>query len=216
MFVLNCHFPQTHMNLTKPTWDKVQIIQNDLLLWQPKFLIQQQQADDLLSSSMRSSSIMSQSHERLSYPPPLGHYSSTSAPAPQQPQKTLFAINAVLSSGVWDIHTTDVNHYRLQFNEFRYFAAMKHLGQNENMTTLDIEELSLTDISNPLNPISLIYKTIPRTINVCTYTYKKRLIELIFCMYVAKERYIHAFFILKTYFIPRIQSYQQNHKYCSM
>ncbi|KAI7888841.1 uncharacterized protein EV154DRAFT_539128 [Mucor mucedo] len=147
MFVINCHLPQTNMNLTKSIWDKVQLIQNDLLLWQPKFLLQQQQQHhmDDLSSSMHSSSIMIH----------------------QQPikQKTLASIQAVMSNGVWDIHTSDIDHYRFQFSEFRYFAAIKHLGMNENMTTLDIEELSLTDISDPKQPIPLIYKTLPKTIH---------------------------------------------------
>lgn len=165
MFVINCHLPQTHMNLTKPIWDKVQLIQNDLLLWQPKFLIQQQQQNHLddLSSSMHSSSIMSQSHERL--PPPHRHHSF---PIHQQPvkQTTLASIQAVMSNGVWNIHTSDIDHYRFQFSEFRYFVAIKHLGTNENMTTLDIEEFSLTDISDPKKPIALIYKTLPKTIRV--------------------------------------------------
>lgn len=161
MFVVNCHFPQTHMNLTKSIWDKVQIIQNDLLLWQPKFLIQQQQVDDV-SSSMHSSSMMSQSHERLPHP---RHFPVQQ----QQKQKTLASINAVLSTGVWDIHTSDIDNYRFQFSEFRYFAAIKHLGNNENMTTLDIEELTLTDISDPIQPIALIYKTLPKTIHVSIY-----------------------------------------------
>lgn len=163
MFVINCHLPQTHMNLTKSIWDKVQIIQNDLLLWQPKFLLKQQQMEDL-SASIHSSSMMSQSYERLAYYPRQDQQTTI--------QKTLFSILAVLSTGVWDIHTSDIDNYRLKFSEFRYFAAMKHLGQNENMTTLDIEELDLTDISNSSKPIALIYKTLPKTVNVSnTYTY---------------------------------------------
>lgn len=159
MFVVNCHFPQTHMKLTKSIWDKVQIIQNDLLLWQPKFLIQEQHLDDL--SSMHSSSMMSQSHERLPHP---RHF-----PVHQpQKQKTLASINAILSTGVWDIHTSDIDNYRFKFSEFRYFAAIKHSGNNENITTLDIEGLTLTDISNPIQPIPLIYKTLPKTIHVST------------------------------------------------
>ncbi|KAI8090453.1 hypothetical protein BDF21DRAFT_377473 [Thamnidium elegans] len=156
MFVINCHLPQTHMHLTKPIWDKVQIIQNDLLLWQPKFLLKQQQMEDL-SSSIHSSSMMSQSYERLAYYPRHDQQITIS--------KTLFSIVAVLSTGVWDIHTSDINNYRLKFSEFRYFAAMKYLGQNENMTTLDIEELDFTDISNLSKPTSLIYKTLPKTVN---------------------------------------------------
>lgn len=175
MFVVNCHFPQTHMNLTKPLWDKVQIIQNDLLLWQPRFLIQPP-VDDLMSSS--SMSRMSQSHERLAYhprrfsqqPPSLAPPTS-SIQQSQTQQKTLFSIVAVLSCGVWDIHTSDINNYRFQFSEFRYFAAMKHLGGNENITTLDIEELSLTDTSNPTRPIPLLYKTIPKSIHVSVDTF---------------------------------------------
>lgn len=160
---VNCHFPQTRMSLTKPLWDKVQIVQNDLLLWQPKFLISKQQNEDMSVSSHQSSSMLSQSQERLARPP---QFSSQTSDQPQQ--KTLVSIVALLSSGIWDIRTSEANCYRLNFSEFKYFAAMKHLGQNENITTLDIEELTLTDISDPLSPVLLLYKTIPKTIRVST------------------------------------------------
>lgn len=38
MFSIKCVLPLTRMNLSKESWDIVQTIQNDLLLWQPKFL----------------------------------------------------------------------------------------------------------------------------------------------------------------------------------
>ncbi|CAO3631028.1 unnamed protein product [Mucor hiemalis] len=158
---VNCHFPQTRMNLTKPLWDKVQIVQNDLLLWQPRFLINKQQNEDMSISSHQTSSMMSQSQERLARPP---QFSSQASDQPHQ--KTLVSIVALLSSGIWDIHTSEANCYRLNFSEFKYFAAIKHLGQNENTTTLDIEELTLTDISDPLLPVLLLYKTIPKTIHL--------------------------------------------------
>ena len=142
------------MSLTKPLWDKVQIIQNDLLLWQPKFLIQQQE-EDISMSSHHTMSVLSQSHERL--PPRI----STNSP-----QKTLASIVAVLGSGVWDIRTSDEHQYQCNFSEFKYFAAIKHVGQNENITVLDIEELTLTDISNPSLPNVLLYKTIPKGVRV--------------------------------------------------
>lgn len=161
MFAINCHFPQTHMNLTKPLWDKVQIIQNDLLLWQPRFLLTQQLTEDMSMSSHHTSSMMSQSHERLAYPP---HYSPQNNE--QITQKSLLSLIAVLGNGTWDIHTSDIHHYRVVFSEFKYFAAIKHLGQNENITTLDIEELTLTDMSNPLSHVLILYKTLPKTVRV--------------------------------------------------
>lgn len=172
------------MKLTKQIWHKVQIIQNDLLLWQPKFItLQQSQSLDDLSSSQSmdfhnffsdiksTSSVMSQSYERLR---PLNYqqqqqqqmgYFPPTAPLPVQKQ-SLFSIVAVMSNGVWDINTSENHIYRLQFSEFKYFAAMKHLGENENITTLDIEDLDVTDISNVKKHVKLLYKTIPKNIHV--------------------------------------------------
>ncbi|KAG0188180.1 autophagy- protein 2 [Apophysomyces sp. BC1034] len=180
LIVVNCHFPITHMNLTKNTWDTVQILQNDLLLWQPRFvsrlasdadtnrqaettLVKEPIAesinhlyehDDQSINSMKASSILSQSHERL-------NQSRTSV-------SSLFALVAVISDALWDINYTlpDSSQatYRLRFSEFRYFAVMKHLGLNENITTLDIDELALDDVSKE-SKIPLLYKTIPKTLN---------------------------------------------------
>lgn len=184
-FVINCHLPQADMNLTKQVWDKVQIIQNDLLLWQPRFITlqQQQQAqslDDMSSSHSMdyhnffsdiksTSSVMSQSYERLRPPhyqqqPSMGYF----PPVAQQPlpKQSLFSIVAVMSNGVWDICTSETHTYRLQFSEFKYFAAIKHLGENENVTTLDIEDLDVTDISDVSKPVKLLYRTIPKKIHV--------------------------------------------------
>lgn len=176
------------MNLTKQVWDKVQIIQNDLLLWQPRFITlqQQQQAqslDDMSSSHSMdyhnffsdiksTSSVMSQSYERLrplqyqqqQQPSSMGYF----PPVAQQvlQKQSLFSIVAVMSNGVWDICTSETHTYRLQFSEFKYFAAIKHLGENENVTTLDIEDLDVTDISDVTKPVKLLYKTIPKKIHV--------------------------------------------------
>jgi hypothetical protein len=38
MLAINCILPVTRMDLSKDSWDTVQTIQNDLLMWQPKFL----------------------------------------------------------------------------------------------------------------------------------------------------------------------------------
>ncbi|CAO3577634.1 unnamed protein product [Absidia cylindrospora] len=177
-FVINCHFPTTYMTLSKQTWDKVQILQNDLLLWQPRIIAQLEQEQDRTDTSTIGSlnsepfrtpphrrysdlessrtSILSQSHERLNQP----HDTQTSS---------LFSIIAVMSEGVWDLHTnsTDKNTqstYRFQFSDFRYFAVIKHLGMNENITTLDIEDLTLDDIGHGIQPIPLFYRTLPKSI----------------------------------------------------
>lgn len=88
------------MNLAKDVWDTVQILQNDLILWQPRFISRLQTAkqgdkvtgdsfvqksgDYGAGSSLRASSILSQSHERLGY---LTHASS------------LLSLIAVMSDG---------------------------------------------------------------------------------------------------------------------
>ncbi|KAF1796478.1 hypothetical protein FB192DRAFT_1292335 [Mucor lusitanicus] len=151
-FVVNCHLPQADMNLTKQVWDKVQIIQNDLLLWQPRFItLQQQQQAQSLDD-------MSSSHS-MDYHNFFSDIKSTSS-------QSLFSIVAVMSNGVWDICTSETHTYRLQFSEFKYFAAIKHLGENENVTTLDIEDLDVTDISDVTKPVKLLYKTIPKKIHL--------------------------------------------------
>ncbi|KAI9249301.1 hypothetical protein BY458DRAFT_559947 [Sporodiniella umbellata] len=127
-FVVNCHLPLTQMNLTKAHWDKVQIIQNDLILWQPKFLLK----------------INSQPEQIHSISP------------------SLFSIVAVLSQGHWCLHTTATDLFTLQFSEFKYFACIKHMGKNENITTLDIEDLNLYD---NIKDRDLIYRTIPKAIS---------------------------------------------------
>jgi hypothetical protein len=111
------------MSLTKDVWDKVQIIQNDILLWQPRFLSKLDNdpepttsTDTNKSDYGRSSSILSQSHERLGQPDSIQ-------------TQSLFSIVAVMSTGTWDLHCTPTGTYRLQFSEFRYFAAIKHLCQ---------------------------------------------------------------------------------------
>lgn len=38
MIAIKCDLPLTRMNLAKDTWDTVQLLQNDLILWQPRFL----------------------------------------------------------------------------------------------------------------------------------------------------------------------------------
>ncbi|CEP08154.1 hypothetical protein [Parasitella parasitica] len=182
-FVINCHFPQADMKLTKQIWDKVQIIQNDLLLWQPRFITQRQQfqnLDDLSSSQSMdfhnffsdiksTSSVMSQSYERLR---PLNHQQQQQHQgyfpplSPPVQKQSLLSIVAVMSNGVWDINTSENHIYRLQFSEFKYFAAIKHLGENENVTTLDIEDLDVTDISDSKSHVKLLYKTIPKKIHL--------------------------------------------------
>ncbi|KAI8353657.1 hypothetical protein EDC96DRAFT_466439 [Choanephora cucurbitarum] len=132
LFVVNCHFPQADMDLPKKLWDTVQIVQNDLILWQPRFLL-------------------------------LKRNSPTPQSRLDDPKKpSLFSIVAVMSHGTWDLHTSPLHTFRLQFSDFRYFAAIQHLGQNENITTLDIEELDLWDMTNRQQ---LLHKTMPKKIH---------------------------------------------------
>ncbi|CAO3617552.1 unnamed protein product [Cunninghamella echinulata] len=184
--VVNCHFPITYMSLPKKTWDKVQIIQNDLLLWQPRFIrhLEQNQQDNTNSSmagsinselfnppssnrrysdistnsinQLRASSIFSQSFDQLHEPQSI------------QQKSNLLSLVAVMSEGIWNLQTTSKDKkeatYQLQFSDFRYFTVVNHLGKNENITTLDIENLSLDDITNAAHRIPLINKAIPKSL----------------------------------------------------
>ncbi|KAI8381283.1 uncharacterized protein BYT42DRAFT_565980 [Radiomyces spectabilis] len=179
LVVVNCYFPKTRMLLQKKVWDTVQIVQNDLLLWQPRFLARlpinppspsnyQDASSDTYSEyhgldsmegihPMKASSILSQSQERL-------------GPHQLAQESSLLALVAVIGDAVWDLcypvdSETDAI-YRAHLSEFRYFAVIKHLGMNENITTLDIDELTLDDISDSYHAVPLLYKTIPKVINV--------------------------------------------------
>lgn len=133
------------MNLTKEHWDKVQIIQNDLLLWQPRFLLNVTESDT----------------EDYNH-----HYHH------QKEKPSLLSLVAVLSQCHWRLHTSPTDLYTLQFSEFKYFACMKHMGKNENITTLDIEELALYD---NLIDRELFCKAMPKIITVsCSSLYIKR------------------------------------------
>lgn len=117
------------MNLTKKRWDKVQTIQNDLLLWQPRFLL----------------NVEKTSGEQ------------------QQEGPSLLSIVAVMSQGFWYLQPSDDHLYTLDFSEFKYFACMKHLGKDENITTLDIEQLALNDA---IKQRPLICRTLPKIMAV--------------------------------------------------
>ncbi|KAI8990792.1 hypothetical protein BDF20DRAFT_2784 [Mycotypha africana] len=213
IFVLNCHFPRTDMNLTKGIWDKVQVIQNDLLLWQPKFLLLQQKQQQIqqehqqeqynhqyqqfhegeesvnnysIAPSVEYHHFLSEIKSTASYFPD-SHLDGTSSVCsnsyaqrqeqqtqnlsktePVQPIKnTLLSVVAVMGNGVWKIRTSAEHAYLFEFSEFRYFAAIKHLYENENITTLDIEDFELRDVSDPTNEegILLLYKALPKWIH---------------------------------------------------
>ncbi|KAI8059012.1 hypothetical protein BC940DRAFT_314453 [Gongronella butleri] len=181
------------MSLSKPCWDKVQILQNDVLLWQPRFVTRLAAAQSSLSSSssgssppphfhprrtshdslgsdlfatasdrfstplLSSSSFMSQSHERIG-----ALYDHAAAPPPPP---TLLAVVVVMAEGIWDLHTMTAEKratYRLQFTDFRYFNAIKHMGNDENVTTLDIEDLTLDDFSDAQRPERLVARTLAK------------------------------------------------------
>ncbi|KAI8145032.1 hypothetical protein BJV82DRAFT_666949 [Fennellomyces sp. T-0311] len=183
--VVNCHFPVTRLNLTKEVWDIFQILQNDLILWQPRFIRHLTAAEEFkedyggsdrasssvlsdiygsarsysgdsrfpTSESILASSLLSQSHERLGY--------STDKPS-------LLSLLVVMSDAVWDLHhiSKEGNHkttYQLHMSDFRYFNAIKHLGSNENITTLDIDQLALDRIAP--NPLPIVYRTMPKKLN---------------------------------------------------
>lgn len=122
------------MNLTKKRWDKVQTIQNDLLLWQPRFLL----------------NVEKTSREQ------------------QQEGPSLLSIVAVMTQGLWYLQPSDDHLYTLDFSEFKYFACMKHLGRDENITTLDIEQLALNDA---IKQRPLICRTLPKIMAVSFFIF---------------------------------------------
>ncbi|KAI9493115.1 hypothetical protein BDB00DRAFT_872630 [Zychaea mexicana] len=183
--VVNCHFPVTRLNLTKEVWDVFQILQNDLILWQPRFMRRLFPTEDIKESnddterasasimsdiyesansysgdprftetdSVQASSVLSQSHERLGQ--------STNSPS-------LLSLVVVMSDAIWDLHHISKEDsvkttYRLHMSEFRYFTVVKHLGLNENITTLDIDQLALDRTAPTAMPI--ICKSIPKKLN---------------------------------------------------
>ncbi|KAI8098544.1 uncharacterized protein BX664DRAFT_255802 [Halteromyces radiatus] len=151
MIVLNCHFPITYLTLSNQTWAKIQILQNDLILWQPRIMTylgkDQNRTDSSTTVSSSSEMFRTASYRR--------HSDMESSHT------------SVLSQSVWDLHTNknqSSSAYRLQFTDFRYFAVIKHLGLNENITTLDIEDLTLDDISDDARKVPLFYRTLPKSL----------------------------------------------------
>ncbi|KAI7849311.1 hypothetical protein BDC45DRAFT_574027 [Circinella umbellata] len=179
--VVNCHFPVTRLNLTKEVWDIFQILQNDLILWQPKFMrrlfttdnvdVDYEERGSMVShlygnsgqhvrdshfpgsESVQASSVLSQSHERLGQ--------STDTPS---------LLSLVVTNGVaiWDLHHVAKEEpakttYQLHMSEFRYFTVVKHLGLNENITTLDIDDITLDRVTPA--PLPVVCKTIPKHLN---------------------------------------------------
>ncbi|KAI8885102.1 hypothetical protein K501DRAFT_246445 [Backusella circina FSU 941] len=145
MFQVNCHLPTSQVNLSKKQWNKIQILQNDLLLWQPHFLQHLPSFDQSYesTSSRRYSNTESSSSEKALY------------------SSNLFTISAILSDSMWHLH--DTYSYHIEFTEFQYFTVIKHMGQNENITILDIDDLSLDDVSSDKK--KLIHKAISDKMN---------------------------------------------------
>ncbi|ORZ01123.1 hypothetical protein BCR43DRAFT_434414 [Syncephalastrum racemosum] len=141
LFVVNCHFPITRLNLTKSVWDTFQVIQNDLVLWQPAFV-----------SKLKKAEPPTATQERLN---------------PPSRVPSLLSLVAVMSEAIWHLHYEDdgivKETYELKMTDFRYFTVVKHLGMDENITTLDIDDLTLDRIYPDQVPI--VSRAVPKNFN---------------------------------------------------
>ncbi|KAJ2959641.1 hypothetical protein NQZ79_g4914 [Umbelopsis isabellina] len=169
MFAMKCVLPLTRMNLTKETWDIVQTIQNDLLMWQPKFLSSvnnlPQDTDDS-SNEVFSSPVAQEDSGHDPHSPEFdtasGQFQANEAgsesisPHVAAPDKySLLTIMACLQRAEWTLHypkeefdVVNLNTYNAVMDNFQYGSVIKHKGQDENITTLDIDNVSLHEVES--------------------------------------------------------------------
>ncbi|KAG2180979.1 hypothetical protein INT43_008561, partial [Umbelopsis isabellina] len=170
MFAIKCVLPLTRMNLTKESWDIVQTIQNDLLLWQPKLLSSvnnlPQDTDDSSNDVFSSPVAQEESGhdpQRSEFNVASGQYetnvagSESISPHVAAPEKySLLAITACLQRAEWMLHhsneglddAANFNTYIAVMDNFQYGSVIKHKGQDENITTLDIDNVSLSEVES--------------------------------------------------------------------
>ncbi|KAI8579183.1 hypothetical protein K450DRAFT_210478 [Umbelopsis ramanniana AG] len=180
---VQCNLPLTRMNLAKDTWDRVQIIQNDLILWQPRFLAatknDQQDANVTERQNLpRSSGNTTTEYQddfqnrTSSFDQPENGTQSFPGPPPNNSNPTLLSIMACLQRAEWTLHyqkedadgAKKISTYDAIMSNFQYFAAIRNLGQDENITTLDIDEILLFEVKSENEVELLLERTIPKSL----------------------------------------------------
>ncbi|OZJ05664.1 hypothetical protein BZG36_01405, partial [Bifiguratus adelaidae] len=190
LFVLSCHFPYSKLYLTKRNWDIVQTIQQDLIVWQPRFL--QPSHDDLgagwtgsegnakssltesiirtyAGSEFRTnkdrnekleSSVMSESVEKLGQ-------------RQEQPKATLLTIKANLDIADFTFDIVPPAQgaaasqgvassfiYNLRMRELDWFSVAKHQGKSQSIVCLEMGDILLFDITEKTSR-RLLRRTVP-------------------------------------------------------
>ncbi|CAO3665912.1 unnamed protein product [Umbelopsis ramanniana] len=180
---VQCNLPLTRMNLAKDTWDCVQIIQNDLILWQPRFLsaTPNDQQDTNVNdhqnipraSGNTATDFQDDVHNRTSsFEQPESGTQSFPGPPSNNSNPTLLSIMACLQRAEWTLHyqkddadgVQKVSTYDAIMSNFQYFAAIRNMGQDENITTLDIDEVLLFEVKSEHEVELLLERTIPKSL----------------------------------------------------
>ncbi|CAG8678760.1 15250_t:CDS:10, partial [Funneliformis mosseae] len=150
LFVINCSFPLTRVRVTKSSFDILQILLNDLVLWQPK--------NNSAANEQVNHVNLAESYDYRSYQPVYGmdSYDSENHEMRMRPEGSFMgsrmdisipsrpSLASIVQSGN---HAESGRHYQLNMSDFRFFTVVKHEGKNDTYVVLDNDYLDYLDIT---------------------------------------------------------------------
>ncbi|CAI2167831.1 9475_t:CDS:10 [Funneliformis geosporum] len=163
LFVINCSFPLTRVRVTKSSFDVLQILLNDLVLWQPKNSGAANEQDNHVN--------LAGSYDYRPYQPVYGMDSYDSEnhmrtegsfmgsrmdmSIPSRPSLASIVVFMTKIEVVIlcdpekqsDNHAESGRTYQLNMSDFRFFTVVKHEGKNDTYVVLDNEYLDYLDIT---------------------------------------------------------------------
>ncbi|GBC00239.1 hypothetical protein RclHR1_00380007 [Rhizophagus clarus] len=170
LFVINCNFPHTRVRLTKSSFDILQILLNDLTLWQPKNSVDtndfsnEQDNHFNMAGNYQSDSIYgmnsynSESSMRFEGGSFMGSRMDMSMPLRPSLASVVVFITKVEIAILYDPENPEkkVNDqsksariYQLNMIDFRFFSVIKHEGKNDTYVVLDNDNFEYLDITTP-------------------------------------------------------------------
>ncbi|KAG9306596.1 hypothetical protein G9A89_004793 [Geosiphon pyriformis] len=192
LFVFNCYFPMTRVRIAKTSYDALQILLNDLALWQPKFTTPNK-ADLATFSLPKNSNAMScvfddpsqgdNSNENDSYDEDdmemrrrmEGGFIDVREESMVPMKPSLASVVVLLANaeiGIICDHELEEIHspqsvprsYQLNMSELRFFTVIKHQGKDDTYVCLDNDDFTLWDISNSPEKSQILSRTISKGI----------------------------------------------------
>ncbi|CAB4397789.1 unnamed protein product [Rhizophagus irregularis] len=186
LFVINCNFPHTRVRLTKSSFDILQIMLNDLTLWQPKNSVD---ANDFDSNEQDSHFNMAGNYQSDSIYG-MNSYNSESSEmrmrfeggsfmgSQSMPLRPSLASIVVFIAKVEVVILYDPENpekkasekskstriYQLNMLDFRFFSVIKHEGKNDTYVVLDNDNFDYLDITTPQEPAQILRRTLNKGI----------------------------------------------------